>query len=64
LVYSKSNKNISGNDKLGLLTSTNYSSKKEISDKNLINFNFNTVDGPNTNDKIKENAFFNVSIPL
>lgn len=33
LVYSKSNKNMnSGNDKLGIMTSTNYSSKKEISD--------------------------------
>lgn len=45
-----------------MLTSTNYSSKKEISDKNYINFNFHTADGPNTNDKIKEKAIINVSI--
>lgn len=36
----------SGNDKIGILTSTNYSSKKETSDKNMINFNFQTADGP------------------
>jgi hypothetical protein len=46
-VYSKSNKNIaSANDKLGFMTSTNYSSKKEQSDKNIINFNFHLADGP------------------
>jgi len=43
-----------------MLTSTNYSSKKEISDKNFINFNFQTADGPNTIDKIKEQAKLSV----
>ena len=51
----------STNEKLGL-TSTNYSSKKETSDKNILNFNFHTADGPSSKDNEKTPLLKGLSI--